>query len=654
MMRYVAKIILVLCLAVLITGCRTYVQLEPVQADGKVCGKLKGYRFWNYYEAALSFVDCEQYQQAAAYFLQAIELRDVDKQRVRTTGLDFTDWGYPFFGYYPHRELGIVYYKLGRIEPAKIELEKSIASEVSQRAHYYLDQVRKEWIFNRDHQNPEIFVKGSEAVMLTNALSAVIIGTARDDTYVRQVWVGGKEYRMPVSEKETEFEVEVPLAPGENRIPVVVKDLSGKENTRYVTVYCDRSGPVVNIVRPGKGETVKGNQIAIAGTVTDDVGLKEIKVHNNQPVQCNGRKTYPIDGLVSLKSNEGRVIILVKDTAGNETPVEIDLSGRSLLTEGPPVITMQDGKNAWSTFNDQIMLEGKVLDNDGIRQVHVNGKPVLDHPSSGVRVYFNCPVVLKKDQENTIRVEAVDNNGNAHTEMVRIMQTDLKVQKRPGGRLGMHTSYFIGARMRFSEDVKNFMVSDPEIGHRADTALFASMHSEQAPRFSVSQKGKQWKKESDRAEEVAKRIKQGGAKDCVLFGRAWRWKDGVNIRTEIVDVETLEVLTIAERYGENVSPEKLKQMCDGIYLDLKEEFPLADGMVIRVKRDRIHTNIGENRVKKNIKLYVCSTDALSGGTGAQMMDQAWIKYIYDDGCDAELMMRAKRMGIKEGDYVITK
>ena len=119
-------------------GCASDSQRIYVK-EGKQYGKVKGpfrHRWWNHYERGLSYADGEFYKEAEADLREALRQRDKDQRMARTYGMHFID-------YFPHRELGIVYYQLGDLGPAKEELDLSLRQFPSAKARFYLDRVRK-------------------------------------------------------------------------------------------------------------------------------------------------------------------------------------------------------------------------------------------------------------------------------------------------------------------------------------------------------------------------------------------------------------------------------------------------------------------------------------------------------------------------------
>jgi tetratricopeptide (TPR) repeat protein len=122
------------------SGCADRLLPSAYVKDGKEYGKVKGaffgHQWWHYYERAISYADGEFYEEALEDLKEAVDRRKKDQRMARTYGMHFID-------YFPHRELGIVYYQISDLEKAKTELEKSLRQFPSAKARFYLDRVRK-------------------------------------------------------------------------------------------------------------------------------------------------------------------------------------------------------------------------------------------------------------------------------------------------------------------------------------------------------------------------------------------------------------------------------------------------------------------------------------------------------------------------------
>ena len=110
-------------------------------------------------------------------FQAAIQQRHDDQRHARTYGMHRSD-------YFPHRELGIVYYRQGRHPEAIDELTTSLSSVDTAKAKFYLNRARRSFLqqTRRDTAAPRIVFTTPPDGLLTNRLSVTVAGYAEDDT----------------------------------------------------------------------------------------------------------------------------------------------------------------------------------------------------------------------------------------------------------------------------------------------------------------------------------------------------------------------------------------------------------------------------------------------------------------------------------------
>ncbi len=95
---------------------------------------IAGGEWFHVYEDGKKALESQDYEKAVTLFREALAGNKTDKHKMRTYGLHFIE-------YYPHRELGIALYYLGRADEARSELETSLSQEPSERARQYLDKI---------------------------------------------------------------------------------------------------------------------------------------------------------------------------------------------------------------------------------------------------------------------------------------------------------------------------------------------------------------------------------------------------------------------------------------------------------------------------------------------------------------------------------
>jgi len=117
----IAHSLLIINFCMVMTCCETPNRPSIIGNDGQPYGRVDSqfqYRWWNYYQRGLSFADgaltymndpinhgkaLDIFQLAEHDLSDALSLRTIDQLRARTYGMHFID-------YFPHRELGIIYY----------------------------------------------------------------------------------------------------------------------------------------------------------------------------------------------------------------------------------------------------------------------------------------------------------------------------------------------------------------------------------------------------------------------------------------------------------------------------------------------------------------------------------------------------------------
>jgi TolB-like protein len=93
-----------------------------------------GGRWYNHYKDGLKFMQSGNWSRAIAKFNESILVKNKDMKKIKTYGMHFMP-------YFPHREKGICFYNLGRIEDARRELKLSLRHQYSSRAQEFLSKL---------------------------------------------------------------------------------------------------------------------------------------------------------------------------------------------------------------------------------------------------------------------------------------------------------------------------------------------------------------------------------------------------------------------------------------------------------------------------------------------------------------------------------
>ena len=616
-----------LTITLVLIGCQTVPERAPVEKEGKVYGTTKGLfrnRWWNYYERALSFADGGFWSDAELDLLAAIQQRKDDQRRARTYGMHFVD-------FFPHRELGIVYYHQGRIHDALNELSTSLASVKTAKAELYIDRVRNALIEidKLDKRPPEVTIESPSQNYLTNAFSIKVRGIARDDTFVRHIAIGGEDLCIDVSSNKIPFQVDVPLVPGLNDIPIVITDLSGKKSRSALKIKVDRSGPVIRIDSPVEENSSISGGFILKGYAFDDEGLAELVV-NGRKFACHRQRRYKIEQSLSFGPGEQKLLIEARDLAGNVTVATLDLKtdvkwkhvrgdATSEKDRMPPTILIRGIKEGQTTFLDQAFIEGNVKDSDIVTQIALNDDDILNKP--GNNLYFSKIVKLKEGL-NVFNVRVADGSGNVDTKQIRIKRIPLKIHQL-GSRLRIAVNAFsrtvIGA-----DEQKSYGFEDLLTAAIIDHGRFSAIERQQLTVLLEELKLSQSKLVD---EKTALRLGRILAADCVLLGTILERKNSVEAYARIVDTETTEILAAVDVYGEDIDIGVLRTLSMGMELKLHRELPVVEGLIVEGGNKDFIIDMGKHSgIKSGMKLIVYDlVDPVAHPTSDQIVGQHFVE-----------------------------
>ena len=317
-LRYAVLSLLVLCLA----GCAVDTGKVYVK-DGKEYGVTSRQtwraRWWDYYDRGSSYATGEYWDEALADFQAAIQQRHDDQRQARTYGMHRSD-------YFPHRELGIVYYRQGRHTEAIDELTTSLSSVDTAKAKFYLNKARRSFLqqTRRDTAAPRIVFTTPPDELLTNRLSVTVTGYAEDDTYVSALVVHGQAQFVELAEPRLVFTQEVELRDGANAIEVMADDLVGQHARARRTVHLDRHGPLLSLEQVEVAGTPPQQRVRVQGLLTDQSRITRFMLAGRaMPAQPGSswevREEFPLTG------GEEFVAFEAEDAAGNVTHGQIAL-----------------------------------------------------------------------------------------------------------------------------------------------------------------------------------------------------------------------------------------------------------------------------------------------------------------------------------------
>lgn len=623
----VIRIIFFLLIAATLSTSGCVQQKNEYIRDGIEYGVTEGNfraKWWNYYERGRSFLDGRFYQEAVADLQEALDGRSSDAWRARTYGMHFVD-------YFPHRELGIAYYQQGAISQAIEELEKSISTAKSAKAHYFLNLARRADLAEngRDLSSPALSADLSASNVYTNQFFTTVNGKATDDQFVAAIQVGPQKLPLELAVKEKLFTAEIALHEGENNIIVTATDLAGKATSKTLTIFGDYRGPTIQI----EEFAAAGDKMRLLLQISDSGGLNSLTI-NNSPVAVLGAPlTYSHEALLPW----GEIEIRSTDRAGNQTKAFLDekdvadgSGGRTaslLLSSGAdtagtigsdagpvrsssygltaslvdnlaPYIKLEGGGTSQVNFDELFLIEGMVGDNSLVSSITINNEPILN--KGGKKVFFS---VLEKLEvgDNNFQLTAHDDSGNQSTEKIKVERKVQKI-KQLGSRMSI-------AILPFDKKGESSLLTDIVYDKLIDSFLEQS-------RFKLVERQKLQNilqelhlsstdlVDPEKASSLGKII----SADAILAGSIIETPDSIEVISRLIDTETSTVLTSNDVFDQEKGLSSLSTLLDSLAYKFKRDFPLLEGIIIEVKNTLVMVDIGQEKKIKPLSRLICFRD----------------------------------------------
>ena len=679
-------------------GCAGEPARPAYVKDGKEYGKVRGafrHRWWNYYERALSYAGGEFYKEAIEDLQEAIQHRTKDQRMARTYGMHFID-------YFPHRELGVTYYHLGRYKDAKEELEASLSTVDTGKAKFYLNMTRKVLIetSKADTAPPTINVTSVSRGEITNSFRLKVQGEVEDDSYAHTIAINEAPLFIELSAKKLPFSKEIKLKKGLNEIKIKTSDLLGKATQKSVKVFADFEGPALNITNYINGQEVGENKIVLNGALADATGITMLTI-NDQVLAYNKEREVEFTFAVDLKEGKNRIALAATDVAGNTTTGELNLTyvsqlankekplfnitasntpnsqepillafnGTGILDTGQNYLygtsyakkpesairlNFKDLTDTQTVYFDIIYIDGSATGTNTITSVTVNGSPLLIIP--GRTIYFNQLIELKEG-ENKLTIEVQDAKRNTASKTVKIVREVSRVHQ-------------IGSRMSLAIlpfEIKGEMSLAASIVFDNLVSAFLNQN-----RFNIVTRGDELEavfrelklSKTDLVDKsTAVRVGKLVAAECILMGAINETKDSIEIYARLVNTETSVLLEAKDVYGQDKSLSQVQYLTNGLALKFKHSFPLLEGLVIKVSGKSIYADFGSiQRIKKEMKFIVFrENEAIvhpkTGkvlGRETEELGVATVVNVFEDMSIGKLFATFDPAKIQIEDMVITK
>ena len=663
-----AMLCITLCL---LCQCTTTTSQSTYSRDGKVYGKTRGAfrnRWWNFYERGISFADGKFFSEAEADFKEAVQQREKDQRMARTYGMHFVD-------YFPHRELGIVYYETGNMVRAKDELESSLKSFPSAKAYFYLDRVRKALIEQSKVQifPPTLTLGFKTRNIWTRADPVVISGTASDENYIAGVTIKGMPVFLESAQKKLLFKKPLHLAQGTHVIKVAARNLPGKTTAQEITIHVDREGPVLSLNRLEIDNASSGRKVIVSGWIHDAAGVSALSVNGRRHLITKGINVpFKVETIIL----GDRLELASLDTLKNKTTASIPLDFKAsrlspvLLASAdpfpkgllaanifggprdsrPPVIAIKDWADQQTVFLDKYYIEGRVSDENNIQTLTVNKVPI--RVQKGCYVFFSHMQPLVEGK-NILTIEATDQFGNTTQKIITIFRKIPAAQSLKL-RLSLSTCPFeqkgavSGNSIAFLDNLVDSFVNQKRFKVVERNKLALVLQEQKLSQTALFDR--------DTA------VKLGGliGAQSIVTGSIIETRNGLEVVSRLIDTETSDILSTQDVYSEAKDLLALHLLARGMAVKFTRDFPLTAGQVLSINGNSIATDMGMDTIKLQRRLIIFrnepTTQALTGkplGSENKILGYARVNQVMPGLSKAECF-NAEISQIKPLDKVIVQ
>jgi len=637
-----------------VKGCQIIPDQLPIEKNGKIYGVTKGlfqHNSWDYYERGLSFAKGGFWNEAAIDLQKAISLNYKDQWNART-------YGWRFIDYFPHRELGIAKYYLGKYKESIEELVTSRDMVKTAKTEMYIDRVRKKIIEQKtgDSQRPKIFITSPDKYFVTNDFFVTIHGLAIDNHFVSSIKVKDNNIRIDISEKEIPFHVKCPIDSGEDEIPITVTDLFGNTSKTFINFRVDRLGPVISIDEHSKNN-ISQTKFVLKAAIFDESGLKELIINKKKKILCNESKMFNLKKIVLLQPGTKEIHLEAIDSLGNSTDATInciDKKQNSIKSEllafnntvyengiltgiikkkrnlaekenpdipQPPKLNLRyPTEKIIKTYLNQFYVCGNIEDRDSkVEALSINGTNV-DIPLPGKKVFFKEKVSLTKDT-NFINFRFTDSLGYAGSETITIIKLIPKIYNEEN-RLKL----FIKTFPRHPND--NILSDDFEEHLLDSLAKKIKLNNISLWRFSV----KQDIVSKSTIKDAAVFAKQNKF-DCFATGNIRenyydaedQIENSIEIQVKVFDTQEKRLSHVnayKENINKNLIADNLKNLAQELYEKIVDDLPIIEGTGTIVDDDEIKLDIGETeKLKENMQLIIYKKQESSNEQRPEEKDQ---------------------------------
>ncbi|MBP7828977.1 MAG: hypothetical protein KA248_03575 [Kiritimatiellae bacterium] len=636
--------------------------------------------WWNFYQrgTALSYAGddaaaAQQFRICLGLERGAVYGYPRDTWRARTYGFHFID------DYFPHRELGICFFRLGEASNAVRFLEHSLEQQPSGRARHFLNLARAELVRGRAQPPPRIDLAPPPPAW-SRERTLTVAGRVSAEGYVQAVTVNGRPLFLELAAPVVPISRAVELAEGENIVLVAARDLADRETSARWSVTADWQPPGLAILKADR----QADGWAVEARAVDRFGLAQVSV-DGRPLEPGHGKAADFKILVPFG---GTRAVHLADFAGNTldrlleadrfAEVARDRAPRyaARAAEGradvPERAAPESGDRLRPSlrlhtplrtrvFNREFHLEGTTSDGGGLTSLSINGEELLPEASRGcVQFHFARRLALDPGT-NVFEVVAVDRAGHRNREQCVVIGQDPEYLDE-AYRLSLGVS-----------PVSTAAAAEPVVDARAEQVGRLMEHELllHPPRFRVLERADGWGalieeqrlSASDLADpRAALRIGKLVPAELLALTLLIPQGESLTIFSRVVDSASGEILCAEDVYVP--APEKdLRDRVEGLAMKIEQQFPLMDGKILSASSDIATVGIGAAQgLKPGMRFLVL--DGPGEGRGglaectvrlhAEKAVELCISRVYAQRAQAKVSPPAAAAGLAEGDVIYAR
>ncbi|MGA1792244.1 MAG: CsgG/HfaB family protein, partial [bacterium] len=666
---------LIFCLPILLSCSCAVPKIEPCIKDGKDYSKIRYITTHNDWDSCYlrgrSYMDGGCLDLAIKEFAKSIHDRSDDERLARAYGMHF-------MGYFPHRELGIIYYHTGRTQEAMKELEKSIQDSPSSKAMYFLNEVRRQWLQENDLDlfPPRLHLSfPSSDHYLTNALKLTIKGQAEDDNFVSSLSIDGEPIFIELSAQTIPFIHTLFLKRGKNSITIMTEDLLGRRAEKTLDIVVDRTCPIVNLSHTPLEQAIHDGRMLIQGIILDDLGVNTLII-NDKSIALSKGKMVEFSQWIELAEDVQRLPLLATDMAGNKTSGHIELSpdsrnktalslyhedrsftracaessGQDLikiasldiprfaLNDTEPFLFFEPLPSV--TIYDSIYLLGKIQYQTDISDIKIFinnhlissitydsgllGKLKRKFTQEGEKVLFLGETIEIAPGQNEITIEVTNEKGTTKRKSFYVVkkEEDLLDQK-------YRLCVSILPVEDLSEPEWNSDTTKRYVFFRLNTAFVNQKRFQVVEREKLEEILREQRISVSDLSRKKNVIRVGNLSnaEAIFTGYMRNREDSIELSGTMIDTQTTKLLYSSDVYLKGDKDEIIPKAAEILAMKIRNHFPLCKGKILEKRGAKIKVNIGrQQNICEHTKLIIYREEEWE----SLLLSEAKVERVFDD------------------------